>query len=137
MPDITVDAEGELIKSAMYFMPVTKMYLKTVFYTDKDFAVFALNGYTISSDWMKPYQITESNGKDIPFKNVDSKVKSCTAYGCQLHEYISMELNRDFIKQHVNTGLTFKIYTRRGNMLVNIPAAYITGFDNFLKSEGL
>lgn len=137
MPEIGTCGDGSSATKVSCAFPSSHMQFKTVFNTDKTVAVFGLNGYVRSRAWTNPYRITDAEGNTIDFTSVDSDVQSCTKYGCVLYEYISVHLSREYISSHVNSGISMKIYGKRGDTLMIVPAAYVTGFDNFLKGEGL
>jgi len=131
MPNIMTCKDGNPPKSSLAGcgVPATSMMLKTVY--DDKVAVFGLNGYVAASNWIFPYKVTDDAGKDMKIGNTDSRAGSLTK------EYLSLELDRKYISDHTQTGIAMKVYGKRNDAIITLPAAYVQGFDSFLKSKGL
>lgn len=137
MQEIGTCGDNRPATRAFCSFPSSHMYFKTVFTGDKEIAAYGLNGYIRATDWKRPYRVTDNTGKDFDFEHIDSKVESCAQGICRTKEYISIHLDRNYIVRHINTGISMKVYGKRGSTLITIPAAYVVGFNNFLQSEGL
>lgn len=110
--------------------------LKVVY--NNGYASYAITGYVFNLGWTYPQSATDKSGKELKFTKTDSKVGAClSAAPCQTYEYFVIDINRAYIRTHVNNDIVIKIYGKRGNSMITLPAAYVAGFDAYLNSQGL
>lgn len=137
MKDVVTCGDGELLQGSRCKFPSSHFYFKTVYGKEEATTVYGINGYVRARGWTNPYRVTDLDGKDFEFNQVTSKIAGCSQAGCQTNEYISIQLTRDYIAKHVNTGISMKIYGKTtGGVIITLPAGYVTGFNNYLKTIG-
>lgn len=55
------------------------------------------------------------------------EVGSCSG-GCSLREHIAINLSREYLESHQETGMTFKVSGKAGESIHALTAAYIRAF---------
>lgn len=101
-------------------------------------ASFAVVGYVFNLGWTYPKSATDKSGRKLNFKQTDSQVGAClSSTPCQTYEYFVIDIDRDYIRKHINNDIVIKIYGKRGNSMITLPAAYVAGFNAFLNNRGL
>lgn len=93
-------------------------------------AQFGISGYIWSSQWTFPERALDSDGEKIAFENTDS-IPSCTTSTCRYKEYFVMYLDKNYLNAHKDTGISIKIYGKRGTARVVFPAQYVQGMLNY------
>lgn len=99
-------------------------------------AHFAISGYVWHSQMTYPKSALDSEGRKMDFEETDS-VSQCTRYGCRYEEYFVITLDKSYLNQHKNKGLSIKIYGKRGNLRVEFPAHYVQGVLNYAQNNGI
>jgi len=51
-------------------------------------------------------------------------------------EIVGIELTRKYLEDHANTGMTFKIYGKKGDKIISVPTIYIGGLLNKTINKG-
>ncbi len=88
-----------------------------------------------ANNWTFPRQVIDSNGQKFATTQIDSQIPMCYSGICTTWEYIGINLSMNYLRQHAQTGFSMKTYGIRGNIVINIPAAYIQGFLNFINNN--
>lgn len=109
--------------------------LKLTHKNSKD-AQFGISGYIWSSQWTFPERALDSDGKKIAFENTDS-IPSCTTQTCRYKEYFVMYLDKNYLNAHKDTGISIKIYGKRGAARVVFPAPYVQGMLAYADKNGI
>ena len=85
-----------------------------------------------TNNWTFPKQVIDSNGQKFATTQIDSQIPVCYSGVCMTWEYISVNLTMNYLRQHADTGFSMKTYGIRGNVIIEVPAAYVQGFLNYI-----
>ena len=110
-------------------------FAKTNICTGRHIVTKAADLTSPSANWTFPRQVIDSNGQKFATTQIDSQIPMCYSGICTTWEYIGINLNMNYLRQHAQTGFSMKTYGIRGNIVINIPAAYIQGFLNFINNN--
>jgi hypothetical protein len=105
-----------------------------IIYKNKNDATFAINGSIFGFDWSFPEYAKDKDGRNLSLNKIDSNV-SCSGSVCSHYEYFTIKLDKKYLTKHKNTGISIKIYGKRGNSQVELPAVYVQGLLNFMKND--
>lgn len=99
-------------------------------------AQFGISGYIWAPQWTFPQKALDSDGKAIDFENLDS-IPRCSGSTCRTQEYFLITLDKDYLNQHKTSGISIKIYGKRGNARVEFPAHYVQGMLNYVQNNNI
>jgi hypothetical protein len=133
-PTITTDIDGRDETSWHWMFPIT--YTKFRLFDNNGTSTFDIYTAITSNDWLFPNRVVDSDGKALQMDKIDSNIDSCVG-GCKTQEHLSIIVSRAYVTQHVKEGISMKVYGARGEAIINMPAAYVQGFDSYLRSKGL
>lgn len=105
-----------------------------VSHTDNQNARFTITGYIWSPQWTFPKSALDADGKPMNFEATDS-IPHCTSSTCRTEEYFVIKLDKDYLNQHKNKGISIKVYGKRGNLRVEFPAHYVQGILNYAENN--
>ncbi len=75
-------------------------------------------------------RVSFSNGRAYPLEVEKREVEDCGTTDpslCNVHEFVSVALSRDFLKAKRMTGFKAKLWGRRNSVVVTVPAHFIEG----------
>jgi hypothetical protein len=79
--------------------------------------------------WRFYSEAYDSDGNQLDFLSIDRKVDSCGgAYGCYFEETVGLNVSREYLQQHQETGVRYKISGKAGEATGFLPAVYVKGF---------
>jgi len=91
------------------------------------FQLYATSFY--SDQWRFYREAYDSDGNKLDFISIDRKVDSCNGgRGCYFEETVGLNLSRQYIEDHQNSGIRFKISGKAGEFTGFLPPAYVKGF---------
>lgn len=75
-------------------------------------------------------RVSFSNDRAFPLVVEKREVEDCGTSDlslCNVHEYVTVKLSRDFLKAKRTTGFSAKLWGRRDSVLISVPPEYIEG----------
>lgn len=107
-------------------------------YDENKKAKLAVSGYIIALKYSYPKSAIDADGQSMKFSNIDSRIELCTsATACQHREYFDIEIDKDYLIKHKESGISIKIYGTRANARVDLPAQYVQGMLNYIKNNDI
>lgn len=76
----------------------------------------------------------DSDGNRLNFASIDRKTDDCR-YGCDFYETMSITVPLGYLEQRRDRGLIIKIMGKAGERVVEVPAGYVAGFVDAVKSQ--
>lgn len=77
------------------------------------------------SDW-KFLSQAYANGKPLDTTKIGTNVLSCRN-GCSMTETVGINLSKADVRRYADTGLSFQVSGRRGEVTLTIPGSYFAG----------
>ncbi|MBW2740642.1 MAG: hypothetical protein JRE64_17775 [Deltaproteobacteria bacterium] len=84
-------------------------------------------------DWKYYNTSYDSNGNRMDFTLIHRDVDSCGGSGCHLIEHIGLNVDENYLKKHIKSGIYFKISGKAGEQIFYLPGSYINAFLNITK----
>ena len=81
-----------------------------------------------SVDWRFYEQAYDSDGKRLDTTVIDRDVVDCSGYRCYYAEHVGININKEYLENHANTGIRFKLAGRAGEEVFIVPPTYIMAF---------
>ena len=106
-------------------------------YDKENSAIFSINGYVFDLGWTFLESALDKDGKTILFSKTDSTVPYCNQSACQHKEYFSISLDKNYLIKHKDSGISIKIYGKRGTARIELPNIYIKGFLNYIRNNNV
>ena len=75
-------------------------------------------------------RVSFSSGRAFPLTVDKREIEDCgtsDASLCNVHEYVSVKLSRDFLKSRQTAGFHAKLWGRRDSVVIHVPPEYIEG----------
>ena len=79
-----------------------------------------LDRVSFSSSSKRAFPLTVENRTAVDCGTTDRSL-------CDVHEFVSIKLSRDFLKSKRTTGFQAKLWGRRDSVVINVPPQYIEG----------
>ena len=80
---------------------------------------------SMSEDWLFLDRAVDLSGKELPTHVMDRQVWGKVG---RIREHLLVEMSREALDAAAVSGLSVKLYGRRGNVVVTLPAYYVAGF---------
>lgn len=84
-------------------------------------------------DWRFYSSANDINGKSHDVTMISRDVISCSRFGCSKTETMGLNVGRDYLEQHRQTGITFKLFGRAGEQVFTLPQDHIASFLDAVK----
>ncbi|MEX5452132.1 hypothetical protein [Stutzerimonas stutzeri] len=82
-----------------------------------------------SDEWRFYHSAWDSDGVKLDTTQISRDVGSCSRYsGCSHYEHLGLNVTRDYLEKHRQTGVRFKLSGKAGEEVFSIPAAHIDAF---------
>jgi hypothetical protein len=84
-------------------------------------------------------RVSFASGRAYPLTVVKRVPEDCGTTDkslCNVHEYVTVKLTRDFLTSKRTTGFDVKLWGRRESVVLNVPADYIEGLLARMESPG-
>jgi len=132
MPTLMTDINGKDSTAMSWRPPISYGYFRLVKgeFKDQNVGSVSLNGNITSNDWLFINSVRDSDGKTLKMEAIDSDV-NCKG-GCTTKEYFVIDIDKEYLSKHDQSGIQLKFYGKRGDAILNIPAAYVQGFNNYI-----
>lgn len=75
-------------------------------------------------------RVSFSSGRAFPLTVEKREVEDCGTSDrslCNVHEFVSVKLSREFLQSKRDTGFTAKLWGRRDSIVIDVPPQYIEG----------
>jgi hypothetical protein len=75
-------------------------------------------------------RVSFSSGRAFPLTVEKREVEDCGTSDpslCNVHEFVSVKLSREFLKAKRTTGFSAKLWGRRDSVVIDVPPEYIEG----------
>lgn len=100
-----------------------------------------LGPYIIGSykgeNWLFLNRALDSDGKNMVYKERKHKTKKEYKNVLVVEEFSLDKVDKDYLKNHIESGLDIKLYGDNGNTLLRLPSDYIKAFLNYLEHNSL
>lgn len=106
-----------------------KVFLRAYNYDKTPGLTYQIYTYeTYYNDWRFYNQAYDSDGKKLDFVPVTQKVGSCGTARCSKDEHVAINVTKDYLIAHQDTGLSFKIFGKADEREWSLPGSYIKAF---------
>ncbi|MBA5248973.1 MAG: hypothetical protein FE834_05490 [Gammaproteobacteria bacterium] len=82
----------------------------------------------VYDDWKYYDTAYDSDGNELDTTVISRDVDSCNARGCELYEHIGINISRDYLVEHITSGIQLQLSGKAGKDTFSITGAYIKGF---------
>lgn len=106
-----------------------KMFLRAYKYEDSTviYQLYIIEKYRNKS-WQFYNRASDINGQHLSFTSIDKEVSSCSSHGCWFKEDMVINLTKEYLVDHITTGINFKIYGKNWDKTYILQGAYINNF---------
>jgi hypothetical protein len=90
------------------------------------YQIYVVDRYR-AEGWRHYNECYDSGSKKLEITHIDRDV-TCDSDGCVYTEELAINLTRDYLQEHQDSGLTFKLYGSGGSETFAISSTYIEAF---------
>jgi hypothetical protein len=91
---------------------------------DMDYQIYIRDLYD-QGTWRNYFTAFDSNGKQLKIRQISRDVLSCSRSYCSFWEHIGIDVTREYLEQHRNSGIRLKLSGQVGEEIFYFPGAYI------------